>query len=312
LPPKCGFLWGGIEEEFKFHLVNWSKVFSPVQEWGLGIRNLRCLNRALLGKWLWWHASELGACWRKVVEAKYGSKRGGWRSQVRAGSYGMGLWKFISKEWHRFSSHIRLVPSDGTRISFWGEVWCGSLPLLEVYPGLYSLASNKEASIADNFDLLSGSRQWNVSFLCPLNDWEVEDLASFYSLFYSYNLGGGVYTIWWVSCRKGRFEVKSFYNILNSNVSFPFPWKSIWHTKAPPRVAFFVWSAALGKILTLDNLRKKNMVLINRSGMCKKDEESIDKLMWSRNFLNFCIPKKLDMEVRIKFVGILHKGRSLK
>jgi hypothetical protein len=44
-------------------------------------------------------------------------------------------------------------------------------------------------------------------------------------------------------------------------------------------VAFFVWLAALGKILTLDNLRKKNMVLVNRCGMCKKDEESIDHLL---------------------------------
>jgi hypothetical protein len=44
-------------------------------------------------------------------------------------------------------------------------------------------------------------------------------------------------------------------------------------------VAFFVRSAALGKILTLDNLKKKNMVLINRCGMCKMDEESIDHLL---------------------------------
>ena len=49
---QCGFLWGGIGEEFKFHSVNWPKVCSPVREGGLGIRNLRCFNRALLGKWL--------------------------------------------------------------------------------------------------------------------------------------------------------------------------------------------------------------------------------------------------------------------
>ena len=29
----------------------------------------------------------------------------------------------------------------------------------------------------------------------------------------------------------------------------------------------------------LDNLRKKNMVLINRCGMCKRDEETIDHLL---------------------------------
>jgi hypothetical protein len=73
--------------------------------------------------------------------------------------------------------------------------------------------------------------------------------------------------------------VKSFYFILNSSISFPFPCNSIWHTKVPPRVAFFVWSAALCKILTLDNLRKRNIVLVNRCGMCKKEEESIDHLL---------------------------------
>ena len=33
-----------------------------------------------------------------------------------------------------------------------------------------------------------------------------------------------------------------------------FPWKSIWKAKIPWH--FFAWSAALGKILTIDNLQK--------------------------------------------------------
>jgi hypothetical protein len=40
-----------------------------------------------------------------------------------------------------------------------------------------------------------------------------------------------------------------------------------------------LWSAALGKILTLDNLKRRNIVLVNRCGMCKKEEESIDHLL---------------------------------
>jgi hypothetical protein len=150
---------------------------------------------------------------------------------------------------------------------------------MEVYPGLYSIASNKVASIADNSDLVSGSCQWNVSFIRALNDWEVEELASFYSLLYSFNLVGGGDKIWWVPNRKGKFEVRSFYNEIISKVSCPFPWKCIWRTKAPPRVAFFIWSATLGKILVLDDLRRKNMVLINRYGMCKRDKKTIDHFL---------------------------------
>jgi hypothetical protein len=46
------FLWGGIGEEFKYHLISWAKVCSPISVGGLGICNLRMFNRALLGKWL--------------------------------------------------------------------------------------------------------------------------------------------------------------------------------------------------------------------------------------------------------------------
>jgi hypothetical protein len=54
------FLWGGVGEEFKYHLVSWSEGCSPILEGGLGIRNLRIFNKALLGKWLWRYAHERG------------------------------------------------------------------------------------------------------------------------------------------------------------------------------------------------------------------------------------------------------------
>jgi hypothetical protein len=52
------------------------------------------------------------------------------------------------------------------------------------------------------------------------------------------------------------FDVRLFYNVLIPHDNTHFPWRSIWRNKVPLRVAFFVWPAALGKILTIDNLRK--------------------------------------------------------
>jgi hypothetical protein len=46
------FLWGGLGDEFKYHLASWSKVCSPITEGGLGIQNLKIFNNALLRKWL--------------------------------------------------------------------------------------------------------------------------------------------------------------------------------------------------------------------------------------------------------------------
>jgi hypothetical protein len=46
------FLWGGIGEAHKYHLVGWDKVCSPFQYGGLGVRHLIPFNHVLLGKWL--------------------------------------------------------------------------------------------------------------------------------------------------------------------------------------------------------------------------------------------------------------------
>jgi hypothetical protein len=38
------FLWGGVGDEFKFHLLSWSKICSPFCFGGLRVRNLIRLN----------------------------------------------------------------------------------------------------------------------------------------------------------------------------------------------------------------------------------------------------------------------------
>ena len=46
------FLWGGLGDRSKIHLVNWSDVCKAKNFGGLGIRRLHNLNQALLDKWL--------------------------------------------------------------------------------------------------------------------------------------------------------------------------------------------------------------------------------------------------------------------
>jgi len=38
------FLWGGLGDEFKLHLVSWSNVCSPISEGGLGVQKLLLFN----------------------------------------------------------------------------------------------------------------------------------------------------------------------------------------------------------------------------------------------------------------------------
>jgi hypothetical protein len=222
--------------------------------------------------------------------------------------------------WQNFKRHTRFDPGEGSRIRFWDDVWYGDRPLKEAFPGLFNIARLKEASIADNVERSNGVIQWNIQFTRLIHDWEVEVLASFYHCLYSCKLredGGD--KLWWAPSRKGRFEVKSFYRALSGHESISFPWKSIWRSKAPPRVAFFAWTAARGKILTLDNLSRRGLVVVNRCWLCEADGESVDHLLlhcrvaralWDAFFSRFGLCWVMPSTVKDLFASWWTGGRS--
>jgi hypothetical protein len=94
------------------------------------------------------------------------------------------------------------------------------------------------------------------------HDWEVDE-ASLFTLLYSIRVRSEVEDkLWWTPSHKGEFDVRSFYKVLACEDEALFPWKSIWRTKVSLKLALFAWSATLGKILTLDNLRKRHVIVI--------------------------------------------------
>ena len=56
------------------------------------------------------------------------------------------------------------VQGDGSRISFWKDIWCGEDPLCESFPALYNLTVTKEAKVVDIWDSFKGEGAWNPSF----------------------------------------------------------------------------------------------------------------------------------------------------
>jgi hypothetical protein len=81
---------------------------------------------------------------------------------------------------------------------------------------------------------------------------------------------------------RGLFDIQSFYNALTTHDSDHFSWRNIWQNwqnKVSLRVVFFAWLVVLGKILTMGNLRKWNLIVVNWSCICNKSGDSVDHLL---------------------------------
>jgi hypothetical protein len=267
-------------DELKMHIVNWDQVCRPLRAGGLCIQNVLKLNKALLGKWLWRYATESEALWHKIIKEKYEEQDGGWCSKEVFGPFGVGLWKHIRQGWDLFAQNVSFEVGIGSKIRFWHDTWCGNQPLKQAFPSLFRIARYKEAWVKDNFIWRNGVVEWNVIFVRAIQDWEMDVISPFFELLYSCKISqGNVDRIQWSHSKKGIFKVKSFYKILSNPASEVFLWKSIWRCKVPSRVAFFGWNAALGKILTHDNLRKRRIVVVEWCYMYKKNGESVDHLL---------------------------------
>jgi cytochrome c oxidase assembly factor CtaG len=77
---------------------------------------------------------------------------------------------------------------------------------------------------------------------------------------------------------KGVVLVSYLYHVVACNHGTPFPWKSALQTKVLLIAAFFAWSSVVGRILTMDNLRKRHVIVINMCCMCKKNGEFVGHL----------------------------------
>ena len=129
--------------------------------------------------------------------------------------------------------------SNGRKVRFWLDKWCGDEPLRSPFPSLFALATSKEAWVVDVWSPSFDGGCWAPHFSKRLNDWEVELVERFFMRLQRWRVSSDEEDrLVWVGEKCGNFFVKALYKVLEN-----FLIAVIWNSWMPPKISFFAWEA---------------------------------------------------------------------
>ncbi|CAL5435347.1 unnamed protein product [Camellia sinensis] len=188
-----------------------------------------------------------------------------------------------------FLENIQFKLGDGKRIKFWLDTWVSCTPLSNLYPRLFSLATNKDSFVHQYLYQAAGNQtHWNISYRRTLRAWEDElhlELISKLPQPLSIN-NNCVDHLLWTPSPSGSFTVKSLYGIFENSLRLtPFPIMKMWKSAAPPKIKAFGWLVWWNRIASSDLLARRLIIpAINQCAFCGTDNESAMHLLLHCNF----------------------------
>ena len=116
------FLWGDTIERKKLHLIKWEIISRPKDEGGLGIKNSKCRNKALLAKRAWDFILGSKETWANILWHKY--------TPIRLSSgHPSSIWKCLRHTKDICEKGKGWLIRNGKIINFWHDNWLESGPL---------------------------------------------------------------------------------------------------------------------------------------------------------------------------------------
>ncbi|GKV23017.1 hypothetical protein SLEP1_g32806 [Rubroshorea leprosula] len=264
-------------------------IFKIPSEWGgLGVKDMRRFNLALMGKWWGRLASKDEGLWRRVIEGKYSEGRGNWMDWARD-DRGMGSlwWRDVCNLNNRDSENVgwlvdgfRLRIGEGKGVSFWWDEWCGEGCLANIFPRLYLLSTGKDKECYQMGNIQEDTWKWNFSWRRTLFKWEKEDSMKLQGILDNVKITPGRPDKWqWIHSSDGLYSTKMAYWKLTKERTGSKEAKMskrIWNPMLPSKIAAFNWRVILDRIPTKANLHRRGIIKNIEEAKCGICEEYED------------------------------------
>ena len=158
---------------------------------------------------------------------------------------------------------------DGDQIRFWEDMWLGQTTLQQKFPSLYSIASNKNITVAN----VLGTVPINLYFRRTLLGHNRTQWLQLVERLMRVNLLDEPDKFKWSLTSNSVFTVKSYYeDLLNGHTRYLR--KYLWKLKIPLKIKIFLWFLHRKELLTKDNLAKRRWIGSMKCVFCDADESA--------------------------------------
>ncbi|KAL6135028.1 hypothetical protein ACLB2K_067256 [Fragaria x ananassa] len=257
------FLWSGSIDARGVPLVAWKQCCSPLDEGGVGLKQLRVLNSSLLLK---------KACdvFTSVSDGCTLLRTRFWRNGKLRRSYATSsIWPEVKHLGAHILENGKWLIGNGMRVLFWKDNFIGR-PLYELF-GLHDREANKLNILVADY-ISNGA--WNFPTILQLH---FPGLCDFVrqnvSISLTYHEDDQFI---WTSSASG-----DAYNFLCPKFAVVSWGKLLWKKFIPPRMSLL---ALKGRVLSEEFLQKRGIYMASRCSLCHRHGESLEHIFLSCSF----------------------------
>jgi ribonuclease HI len=275
------FWWGHGPDKNKICWIKWSSLCCQKDSGGMGFRELKEFNEALLGKQVWRLLTDTNSLLYRVFKAKFFPHCSILEANPKTkGSY---AWQSILKARDFIKKGTVWRVGDGKNIKIWRQRWLLEDHHRQVITPTPSILADSTVS-----ELISPlTNQWDETLIdsiffpydaiaiksIPLSEGSLKDKP------------------FWPGTNTGQYTVRSGYKFLQAenlklqpscSNSKPMEriWKQVWSLQVPKKIQVFIWRALKDSLPSKLNLKKRHVVEDPACEMCAAPTEDILHALW--------------------------------
>ncbi|CAN1332707.1 Putative ribonuclease H protein At1g65750 [Linum perenne] len=278
--------WWGMKRSGRrgMNWMKWEKLCVRKEHGGMGFKNLRGFNLALLAKQGWNLLVNQNSLVARIYKAKY-YPRGNYLTADKGGNPSL-IWQSIWKAQGIVRRGFRWRIGDGSSIRVWEDPWINN----DSSRFVTSIPDAEMADLRVNDLWIPGTKQWDIELLDELfNDQDAKAISEIPLC----NTPGPDTPIWHFS-KNGSLTVRSAYRIWADQISsigdyhVTGPWERLWKLQAPAKTKIMAWRLSRNIVPTRETLRYRHIDVPGGCGLCNHPTESVQHLFLECPFALEC------------------------